>query len=186
MKVKCFLSCLQAPLGPIGKKPALAPLKKLAPLGAIDKSPLAPLGSLRSDSFEKPKLTDIGRQTSTSTFTAKDSETSNKQAEARSPPRNVSGKLALGGLGRSFLKTESEESVERRDDSEQNSVRSGSSQRGILKSQTQQHDVLLRQAMIQREEKRIMFDLGSNIEFASEVNTLTLTSNQSNNLTFPV
>ena len=66
------------------------------------------------------------------------------------------------------------------------SVRSGSSQRGILKSQTQQHDVLLRQAMIQREEKRIMFDLGSNIEFASEVNTLTLTSNQSNNLTFPV
>ena len=172
--MKYFLSCHQAPLGPIGKKPALAPLKKLAPLGSIDKSPLAPLGSLRSDSFEKPKLTDIGRQSS------KDSDASNKQqVEARSPPRNVPGKLALGGLGRSFLKTESEESVERRDDSEQNSVRSGGSQRGILKSQTQQHDVLLRQAMIQREEKRIMFDLGSNIEFASEVNTLTLLGQQS-------
>ena len=138
----------------------------MAPLGSIDKAPLAPLGGLRSDSFEKPKLSDIGKQTSTTSTTSKDVEASNT-----GKPRNVPGKLALGGLGRSFLKTESEESVERREDSEQNSVRSGGSQRGILKSQAQQHDVLLRQAMIQREEKRIMFDLGNNIEFASEVNT---------------
>ena len=151
----------------------------MVPLGSIEKSPLAPLGSLRSDSLEKPKLTDIGRQTSSATSSSKDSE-------ARSPARNVPGKLALGGLGRSFLKTESEESVERRDDSEQNSVRSSGSQRGILKSQTQQHDVLLRQAMIQREEKRIMFDLGSNIEFASEVKTQALAEIHSNDLYFSV
>ena len=150
----------------------------MAPLGSIDKPPLAPLGGLRSDSLEKPKLTDIGRQTSTSNSTASTSSSTNsakQPGEARSPARNVPAKLALGGLGRSFLKTESEESVERREDSEQNSVRSSGSQRGILKSQTQQHDLLLRQAMIQREEKRIMFDLGNNIEFASEVNINTLT-----------
>ena len=167
----------------------------MAPLGSIDKPPLAPLGGLRSDSLEKPKLTDIGRQTSTSNSTAstssssKDAEASNsakQPGEARSPARNVPAKLALGGLGRSFLKTESEESVERREDSEQNSVRSSGSQRGILKSQTQQHDLLLRQAMIQREEKRIMFDLGNNIEFASEVNTLTKASSLSCNFSFLV
>ena len=139
----------------------------MAPLGSIDKAPLAPLGGLRSDSFEKPKLSDIGKQTSTTSTTSINSK--DVEASNTGKPRNAPGKLALGGLGRSFLKTESEESVERREDSEQNSVRSGGSQRGILKSQTQQHDVLLRQAMIQREEKRIMFDLGNNIEFASEV-----------------
>ena len=139
----------------------------MAPLGSIDKAPLAPLGGLRSDSFEKPKLSDIGKQTSTTSTTSINSK--DVEASNTGKPRNAPGKLALGGLGRSFLKTESEESVERREDSEQNSVRSGGSQRGILKSQAQQHDVLLRQAMIQREEKRIMFDLGNNIEFASEV-----------------
>ena len=136
----------------------MAPLKKLAPLGSLEKPPLAPLGSLRSDSFEKTRLAEIGSQNS------RDSETSSPAREAAAP-RQL-GKLAIGGLGRSFLKTESQE----KDDSEQNSVRSGGSQKGILKSQ-QQHDVLLRQAMIQRDEKRIMFDLGSNIEFASEVNS---------------
>ena len=76
-------------------------------------------------------------------------------------------------MGRSFLKTESQESLERKDDSEQNSIRSGGSQRGILKSQ---HDVILRQAMRERDEKRIMFDLGSNIEFASEVTCHSVSS----------
>ena len=149
----------QAPLGPIGKKAPLGPIKKLAPLGTLDKPPLAPLGSLRSDSLEKTKLSEIGKQNS------RDSDTS---SPARPQTERPLGKLAIGGLGRSFLKTESQESLERRDDSEQNSIRSGGSQKGILKSQ-QQQDVLLRQAMIQRDEKRIMFDLGSNIEFASEV-----------------
>ena len=54
----------QAPLGPIGKKAPLGPIKKLAPLGTIDNPPLAPLGSLRSESLEKTKLSETGKQNS--------------------------------------------------------------------------------------------------------------------------
>ena len=132
----------------------------------MDKSPLAALGSLRSESFEKTRLGDIGKQTS------RGSETSSPAKSEGSIQRPL-GKLGIGGMGRSFLKTESQESLERKDDSEQNSIRSGGSQRGILKSQ---HDVILRQAMRERDEKRIMFDLGSNIEFASEVTCHSVSS----------
>ena len=141
----------------------------------LDKSPLAPLGSLRSESLEKTRLSEIGVQNS------RGSETPSPARTGGTSHRPL-GKLGLGGLGRSFLKTESEESLERRDDSEQNSIRSGGSQKGILKSQ---HDVILRQAMRERDEKRIMFDLGSNIEFASEVSCKPVSSvSFSNDLNF--
>ena len=142
------------PLGPIGQsKPALPPLKKLAPLGSIDKPPL---GSIE----KRPALGRIGSDPEMKVGNNDDEE------ERQGSPAKTSRGLKLG-MGKSFLKTESTESLDHRDSSEQNSVRSTSSQKGILKTQTP--ETLLRQAMMQRDEKRIMFNLGANMEFASEV-----------------
>ena len=158
-----------APLGPIGSKKPLAPLKKLSPLGSIEKPPLrstdqTPLGLIgKKTSLEKDKSPlhrDILKQ-------SPKSDNSVPDGIDTSPKRGLKG-LKLG-MGKTFLKSDSLESQERGDDSEVTSVRSGasgSSGRGILRG-----DNLLRHAMMQREEKRIMFDLGSNVQFASEVKT---------------
>ena len=157
-----------APLGPIGNKKPLAPLKKLSPLGSIEKPPLrstdqTPLGLIgKKTSLEKdnsPLYKDIFKQSPKSDNTVPD-------GIDKSPKRGLKG-LKLG-MGKTFLKSDSQESQER-GDSEVTSVRSGasgSSGRGIIRG-----DNLLRHAMMQREEKRIMFDLGSNVQFASEVKT---------------
>ena len=129
----------------IGSKKPLAPLKRLAPLGSIDRPPLGsidqkPLGLIgKKNSLEKeksPLLNDLLKQ----------SPKRNNEADDVSPKRGLRG-LSLG-MGKTFLKSDSLESQERAEDtSEQTSVRSGASGgsgRGILKS-----DNLLRQAMMQ-------------------------------------
>ena len=142
-----------APLAPIGgTSKALPPLKKLSPLGSIEKAPaggmdLKPLGSINMKPLEKER-----------------------PSVNFDSPKKASRPLKLG-MGKSFLKTDSMESLEQKDNSDQTSIRSSGSQKGILKTQpVQSNDALIRQAMMQREEKRIMFNLGANIEFASEVN----------------
>ena len=139
-----------APLAPIGgSSKALPPLKKLAPLGSIEKTPvgnidLRPLGGINDKSLDKEK-------------------------PSVDSPKKTTRPLKLG-MGKSFLKTDSMESLDQKDNSDQASIRSTGSQKGILKTQPlQSNDALIRQAMMQREEKRIMFNLGANIEFASEV-----------------
>ena len=156
-----------APLGPIGSKKPLAPLKKLSPLGSIDKPPLG--------SIDQKPLSLIGKKKSLE----KDKSTLLHENPKQSPKSDLSvpdvidksPKTGLGslklGMGKTFLKSDSQESQERGEDSDVTSVRSGASGgsgRGILRG-----DNLLRHAMMQREEKRIMFDLGSNVQFASEV-----------------
>ena len=97
-----------------------------------------------------------------------DGEETGNELKITSPKKSLKG-LKLG-MGKTFLKSDSLESGEHRDSSEQNSVRSTGSQRGILKSQSNENpENILRQAMMQREEKRIMFDLGANMEFTTEV-----------------
>ena len=91
------------------------------------------------------------------------------------PPRNS---LKIGS-NRSFIKTSSVVNSVDSEVSELLPFKDGSPVRGILKSSPAkikddggtdpQHVKTLRQAMIQRDEKRIMFDLAANIEFASEV-----------------
>ena len=154
-----------APLGPIGSKKPLAPLKKLSPLGSIDKPPLGsidqkPLGLIgKKKSLEKTPLYNDNLKQSPK------SDDNVPEGIDKSPKRGLKG-LKMG-MGKTFLKSDSLESQERGEDSDQTSVRSGASGgsgRGILRP-----DNLLRQAMMKREEKRIMFDLGSNVQFASEV-----------------
>ena len=153
-----------APLGPISKGKPLPALKKLAPLGSADKNPLGPIeqkplsgiGRKLSTEKEKPQTLEIQKQNDPLTSVSE---------KNLSPKKNLKG-LKLG-MGKTFLKSESLESLEHRDSSEQNSVRSTSSQKGILKSHNK--ETLLRQEIMQRDEKRIMFNLGANIEFASEV-----------------
>ena len=156
-----------APLGPIGSKKPLAPLKKLSPLGSIDKPPLrstdqTPLSLIgKKTSLEKdksPLYKDILKQSTKS-------DNNVPECIDKSPKRGLKG-LKLG-MGKTFLKSDSFESQERGEDSDVTSVRSGASGgsgRGILRGEN-----LLRHAMMQREEKRIMFDLDSNVQFASEV-----------------
>ena len=154
-----------APLGPIGSKKPFAPLKKLSPVGSIDKPTLGsidqkPLGLIgKKKSLEKPPLyNDNIKQ-------RPKSDDNVPEGIDKSPKRGLKG-LKMG-MGKTFLKSDSLESQERGEDSDQTSVRSGASGgsgRGILRA-----DDLRRHAMIKREEKRIMFDLGSNVQFASEV-----------------
>ena len=185
-----------APLGPIAnKKPLpLPPLKKLSPLGSIDTQPLAsldhkPLGGIgRRSSGEKSSVSSFDKDKSSllvnpnpglkkSPDAAKDNVEDSDNANV-SPKRSQRKGLRLG-LGKTFLKSESLESLEARDSEDQNSAVSGGSGSaragagagaGILKAGAgETSSSLLRQAMMQREEKRIMFDLGANVEFASEV-----------------
>ena len=184
-----------APLGPIAnKKPLpLPPLKKLSPLGSIDTQPLAsldhkPLGGIgRRSSGEKSSVSSFDKDKSSllvnpnpgfkkSPDAAKDNVEDSDNTNV-SPKRSQRKGLRLG-LGKTFLKSESLESLEARDSEDQNSAVSGGSGSaragaGILKAGAgESSSSLLRQAMMQREEKRIMFDLGANVEFASEVSPL--------------
>ena len=166
-----------APLGPIGNKKPLPPLQKLAPLGSIENAPLGPiehktLGAIsRKSSTEKEKqiLKKSPISGSAKIDTNGESEEDESEKTKVSSPKKTLKGLKLG-MGKTFLKSDSIDSSDHRDNSEQNSVRSTGSQKGILKSQINENpENILRQAMMQREEKRIMFDLGANMEFATEV-----------------
>ena len=94
--------------------------------------------------------------------------------------RNEPQKALRFGTNRSFLKSEAIVSSVDEDESEPSPHKGILSVKGILKSSPSKNKVdenftegqgkTLRQAMIQRDEKRIMFDLDANIEFTSEVN----------------
>ena len=190
-----------APLGPIAnKKPLpLPPLKKLSPLGSIDTQPLAsldhkPLGGIgRRSSGEKSAVSSFDKDKPSLLVNpnpglkkgpdaAKDNSNVEDSDNTNVSPRRSQRKGLRLGLGKTFLKSESLESLEARDSEDQNSAVSGGSGSaragagaGILKAGAgESSSSLLRQAMMQREEKRIMFDLGANVEFASEVRPLLL------------
>ena len=117
------------PLAPIGgASKALPPLKKLAPLGSIDKAAgggidLKPLGSISSKPLEKeikssqmnyesPKKASTNQNTA---FLSRDSLLTNHSPQKASRPLKL-------GMGKSFLKTDSMESLDH--NSDQASVRS--------------------------------------------------------------
>ena len=164
-------------------------------LGSLDKSSLSSVEKLSTASpTRKPRARDFIRGSPlNSPKHLQESEEDNKirignpNIQIGSPANSPNSSVLSGptrnnlrfGSSKSFLKAESVDNPvdDEASVSEHFSYKDGANVKGILKSspaKSKDNDnaenvKTLRQAMLQREEKRIMFDLDANIEFASEV-----------------
>ena len=173
----------------LNSKPLLGKIDQKV-LGSIDRSSLSSVEKVSSSSspLRKPRARDFIKEVSHNSPRHEQELDKGRKIQIGDP--NISADSPISSLvsgptknslrfgsNKSFLKADSADKSEIDEDSEHVGYKDTASVRGILKSSPAKikNDIdvenarTLRQAMLQREEKRIMFDLDANIEFASEV-----------------